>query len=185
MAVPVPVFVEQEIDWGLSYAKLALVAQGLIAKKHARCTVLSPLDLVNAAFARYLSAPDQLGYQPCRGPLPPFLAGVMAKILLEHIHNCRAMESVDDEGFSQTPQTDPRQAYYDRISCEEVRRAVADDKELSDLVAAMSRDSGKGRWNQRVAQELGISSSEVRARLKRIRRRLQKGGICSDPRNQA
>jgi len=164
------------------YERLLVTAEiALLPYKGVPCP--EPQELVNCVFSRYLSSPTGLNYDPRKSRLDTFLAGVLKKILLEEIRKAHvASLSMDDADLTDSLQTilpkiDPSESYINTKFIEEIARFLESDPELSELFLAIvdtvETSDDNRNINQKLAQRLRRTVSQVVNDRKRLRRRLE------------
>jgi DNA-directed RNA polymerase specialized sigma24 family protein len=129
-------------------------------------------DLVSETVLEFLRSPDSLGWAPARGKLEPFLCAVLKNKFIDHVRRHRRNRGpVTEEYLFPVP---PEDRIEQQEVIDQIMRHVRGQKDLEDVVVAISESDGGPFLNQQVAAELQIPVAEVVNRKKRIRRSCEK-----------
>lgn len=167
------------IDYERLFKVLTVRAAGLLRGED-RCVDMGvdALDLARETLDAFFSASNMLGWNPGKGRLEDFLAGVLHnKFRIHRRRDRKTAGSLDDPdgGFApREPERSPEEkARYKELE-EKLCEAVG-DKDLRDFIAAVEWTTGGHAVNQELAVILGKSEREV-VNLKR--RLMNNGKVC-------
>ena len=155
-----------KVDFERLYKVLRITAEAAVRDAPESFNMgFSAQDLAHETFSAFLNSANALGWNPARGPIEKFLAGVLWKKARTHLRRNRKVGgSLDDPKGPQlelarnaTVDSDIEfQNLKDRILA-----AVGDDQDLKDLIAATEQTSGEHNVNQQLAEILGKPVQEV------------------------
>lgn len=126
---------------------------------------LSAEDLASETLDAFLSSPDALGWSERKGPVEPFLAGVIYNKARTHLRRDKKLGgSLDDEKRNFSPRDDrptPEHETRDKEFQEKLYKAVGDAPDLRDLIAAVELTTGAHNVNQELAAAMGKTVPQV------------------------
>src|SRR6267142_6243558 len=93
----------RQIDWFNVWNTLHRRARILLSGMPDVFDGISSEDLIGEVFLSFLASPDQLGWDPEKGRLESFLAGVLKHKMIDRIRrHSKIAASIDDPSFAQT-----------------------------------------------------------------------------------
>jgi hypothetical protein len=137
-------------------------------------TEVSVEDLPHQVLLMFLESPDNLGWDPSKGPLERFLLGVLKHKLQDHRRrHAHIAGSTDDALFaSQIPQLAVEQMPNQLLDAD-FAKILRCDPELWGLIVAAENIVGGFNRNQQLAQELGKTVRDVVNLKRRLHNRLR------------
>jgi RNA polymerase sigma factor (sigma-70 family) len=158
----------QRIPWLEVSMRLRAMAGWLTQDQPDVFDAVSADDLVSETVLEFLRSPNAMGWVPARGKLETFLCTVLKNKFIDHLRRHRHYGGPLEDGdlFA----TQPEQQVEQQEAVDQVMQIVRGRKELEEMVSAISQSNGGPHPNQQLAEDLGITVSEVVNRKKRIRR---------------